>query len=87
MAAKPNEDSSIDTSKQTYTYNKMNSYTGGNGNFGVSEEHIKSMAIINNRMTQFNTLEMPNYLDFPMKPADRSTFKALSPIEQKSRLT
>ena len=46
----------------------------------TNEENLKSIAIMNNRMTQFNTLQLPSYVEEAIKK-ERKYLQHLS-VEQ-----
>ena len=52
----------------------------------ANEENLKSMAIMNNRMTQFNTLQLPTYVEEAIKK-ERKYLQHLSVEQQQKRIT
>ena len=66
----------------------MNSY-GGPGHHldGGEDESAKTMAIMSNKLTQFNTLQMPSYLEESLRKEGAAFAKNMSPEEHKKQMS
>jgi hypothetical protein len=85
------EDSSVDMSMGPAKYyisnTKLSSVPINSRLDGVqNEENLKSMAIMNNRMTQFNTLQLPSYVEEAIKK-ERKILQHMSVEQQQKRIT
>lgn len=78
--------------KMTFFNSKLDSYAVGSrlGDTNAlmnstDDDNMKLMAIMHNRMTQFDTLVIPGYLEEIVRE-ERKTMKNLTPEEKKIRI-